>query len=295
LDLRLSYSAISAYEKCPLSYRFQYIDRLEIEPSPYLSFGRSLHSVLQWLYARKVPEPPSLDDLLLQLDVCWESDGYCEQGEEDSFREHAREVLTAYYGKNAREFRLPVAIEERFEMKMDGYVLSGVIDRIDRREDGAYEIIDYKTNRKLPELRRLRDDLQLPIYQMACHETWGISPSKLTFYYLIPNQKYSTKPKDSEGLAQVRERLDRVAEFVRDRQFPATPNPLCPWCSFQDACPEKAKGDSLEARYLSRHRWLIEKKDALLAAISELEEEMVDQGIDLSYDSPAGTIRDGSD
>jgi RecB family exonuclease len=285
LDLRLSYSAISAYEKCPLSYRFQYIDRLEIAPSPYLSFGRSLHEALQWFYSRKVPEPPSLDELLLELDACWESDGYCEPGQEDSFRRHAREVLTAYYQKNIAAYRLPLGLEERFEVRMDGYVLSGVIDRIDRREDGTYEIIDYKTNRKLPEIRRLREDLQLPIYQMACRETWGVSPSKLTFYYLIPNQKYSTKPRDAEGLAQVRERLDHAAEFITAREFPATPNPLCPWCSFQEACPEKAKGSSMEAKYASRHRWLLERRDALQAAIAELEEEMINLGIELSCDS----------
>jgi len=282
--MRLSYSAVSTYEKCPLSYRFQYIDKLEVAPSPYLSFGRSMHSALQWLYSRKVPEPPSLADLLLQLDACWEGEGFCDAGEEDSFRRHAAEVLTAYYQKNVVDFHLPVAIEDRFEIKMDGYVLSGVIDRIDRRPDGAYEIIDYKTNRKLPDLRRLREDLQLPIYQMACSETWGISPSKLTFYYLIPNQKYSTQPKDADGILRVKERLDRTAQAISSRRFPATPSPLCPWCSFQDVCPERIQADSPEERYLSRHRSLLKRRDALLDAISELEEEMIEKGIEVSYD-----------
>jgi hypothetical protein len=46
--LRLSYSAVSTYEKCPLSYRFQYIEKIEVKPTPYLSFGKSLHSALEW-------------------------------------------------------------------------------------------------------------------------------------------------------------------------------------------------------------------------------------------------------
>ncbi|OFW55987.1 MAG: hypothetical protein A2W01_04460 [Candidatus Solincola sediminis] len=281
--MRLSYSAVSSYEKCPLSYRFQYIDRLEVAPSPYLSFGRSMHSALQWLYSRKVSEPPALNDLLLELDACWESDGFCDSEEEDSFRRHATEVLTAYYQKNVADFRLPLAIEERFEIEMDGYALSGVIDRIDRRPDGSYEIIDYKTNRKLPELRRLREDLQLPIYQIACSKTWGISPSKLTFYYLIPNQKYTTKPQDAQGISRVLERLNRTAEAITARRFPATPGPLCPWCSFQDVCPERIKADSMEEKYASRYRSLLKRRDALLEAIAELEREMTQQGF-----SPGG-------
>lgn len=284
MDLRLSYSAISAYEKCPLSYKFQYVDKLEAAPSPYLSFGRSLHSALEWLYSSKVPEPPSLEDLLMRLDACWEGDGYCDQQEEDSFRRHAREILAAYYRKNIPDYLLPVGLEERFAIEMDGYVLSGVIDRIDRHPDGTYEILDYKTNRKLPELRRLRADLQLPIYQMACRETWGISPAKLTFYYLIPNQKYSTQPWDAPALAAARERLDGIARLISKGAFPATPNRLCPWCSFKDACPERAEGDSPEAKYKARHKWLLERRNALLAAIAQLEEEMIEQGIELSDD-----------
>jgi RecB family exonuclease len=282
LDIRLSYSAASAYEKCPLSYRFQYVDGLEIEPSPYLSFGRSMHSALEWLYGRGVPEPPALEELLAYLDSCWTSEGFGSPEEEDSFLRHGREILTKFYQTNLGDFRLPVAVEERFEMEMDGYVLAGVIDRVDRNPDGSYEIIDYKTNRRLPELNRLREDLQLPIYQMACRETWGISPSKLTFYYLVANQRYTTRPLDEGGLSRVRERLDRIAGCIVAGEFPPTPNRLCPWCSFEDICPERAPGKTGLERYVSRRRSLLRRKQGLEKVIYELEDEMRELGIPLN-------------
>lgn len=277
--LRLSYSAVSTYEKCPLSYRFQYIEKIEVKPTPYLSFGKSLHSALEWLYDRQTPQPPALEELLSFLESCWASEGFSDQGEEDSYFKQARDVLTSFYHANTKDFRLPLAVEHRFELKMEDFILSGVIDRVDRHPNGAYEIIDYKTSRRLPQIKYLREDLQLPIYQLACREVWGISPAKLTYYYLLPNQRYSTQPLDEEGLSKVKGRLDTAASSIRDEEFPALPNRLCPWCSYQDICPVKADGDDQEERYRSRHLSLIRRREKLDGLIGDLEEEMRQMGI----------------
>lgn len=277
--LRLSYTAVSAYEKCPLSYRFQYVDGIEVEPTPHLSFGRSLHSVLEWFYGRGVPEPPTLDELLAYLDTCWSREGYTDAEEERSYLDQAREVLTRYYRDNAADFRLPVAVEQRFEMELDGYLLAGVIDRIDRHPEGGFEIIDYKTNRRLPELSRLREDLQLPIYQMACREVLGINASKLTFHYLMAGRRYTTRPFDETALDRIRERLLRTAEGVAHGEFRATPNRLCPWCSYLDICPEMAPGRSKQEKLRSRRLSLQRRREALERLLVELEEEMRVEGI----------------
>jgi len=284
LQLRLSYSAISAYEKCPLAYRFQYVDGLEVEPTPYLSFGRSLHAALEWFYGRETPEPPTLESLLEHLDTCWESAGYPNLDEERSYLNNAREVLTQYYYRNLEDFRLPMAVEERFEIDMQDFVLSGVIDRVDCHPNGTYEILDYKTSRRLPEINRLREDLQLPIYQLGCNEVWGIFPSKLTFYYLIPNRRYSTRPLDDAALARVRERMLQVAASISSGDFPATPNRLCPWCSFEDVCPERISTDEAGESYLVRHKALMRRKSRLEEAIAHLEEEMREEGITVVND-----------
>jgi len=278
VEIRLSYTAVSTYEKCPLAYRFQYLEGLEVPPSPYLSFGRSLHSALEWFYGRDVPEPPSLQELLGQLESCWESEGFADEEEERSFFRHAREVLEAFYHRNRDHFRLPVAVEQRFEIPMDGYLLTGVIDRVDRHADGSYEVIDYKTNRRLPELRRLREDLQLPIYQMACRELWGITPSKLTFYYLLINQKFSTSPRDEDSLVGVRERLTRVAEGIRAGRFPPNPNHLCPWCPFADVCPSRVKSGGLREELESRRQALLLRRRKLDLMIEELENQLREMG-----------------
>lgn len=279
MEIRLSYSAVSAYERCPLSYRYQYLEGLEVAPSPHISFGRSLHAALEWLYGRDVPEPPPLEELLRYLESCWSSEGYADPEEERSYLSHARQVLERYYLRHAPHFRLPVAVEQRFEIPMDGYLLTGVIDRVDRHPDGSYELVDYKTNRRLPEISRLRSDLQLPIYQMACREIWGITPSKLTFYYLVIDQRFSTRPYDDGALQAVRDRLRRVAEGIASSRFHPSPNHLCPWCSFRDICPAFNSTGDHRADLLSRHQALVKRRESLDRMIMELEEAMRGEGL----------------
>ncbi len=176
--IRLSYSSINTYEQCPLQYRYRYVDRLEWEPKPALSFGNSLHEALEWFYSVKTPHPPDLAELLSRLSSVWVKEGYADEAEEGRYFEHAQEVLTTFYRANVGRFRMPVAVEQRFQLELEGFVLTGKIDRMDRHDDGSYEILDYKTNRKLPPRNKLAVDLQLPIYQYAAGQVWGVVPGQ---------------------------------------------------------------------------------------------------------------------
>jgi putative RecB family exonuclease len=73
--LRLSFTRISTFELCPWKFRAQYVDGIPSRPAPQLSFGTSIHTVLEWLYTRKHPVLPSLEETLQALFDCWETDG----------------------------------------------------------------------------------------------------------------------------------------------------------------------------------------------------------------------------
>lgn len=246
--MRLSYSSINTYETCPAKYRFQYEERLPTSPSPALSFGDSLHRALHRFHARPVPIPPSLEELLETLDEVWVSDGYANEAEEAAYREHARQVLAQYHRENADAYRIPAALEFRFEIEVEGVTLSGVIDRMDRIPGGGYEIIDYKTNRRLPPRERVERDLQLSIYHLAAREVWGIEPERLTLYYLLPGQRMTTA-RTRAHIDELRRRIATVAERIAAGRFEPKQNPLCDWCAFRPRCPlfrhayERQEGD----------------------------------------------------
>jgi RecB family exonuclease len=234
--IRLSYSSMSAYELCPLQYRFKYVDGEPVERRPALSFGESLHEALRLFHHQPVPVAPSLGRLLGYLEQVWDPAGYPDPREERAYFDHARQVLAAYHRANAKRFNLPVALEQRFELAVGDVTVTGVIDRMDRHPDGSYEIIDYKTNRRLPPRRIVEQDLQLSIYYLAAQEVWGITPAFLTMYYLLPGQRVTTTRKPADAVA-TRERISEVGARIASGAFEARENRLCDWCDFRARCP----------------------------------------------------------
>jgi RecB family exonuclease len=119
---------------------------------------------------------------------------------------------------------------------VEGVELAGIIDRLDRLPGGGYEVIDYKTNRRLPPKGSVDTDLQLSLYYLAAREIWGIEPERLTLYFLLPGHRMTTSrsPADVDAL---RRRVATVAERIEAGFFEPRENPLCNWCDFQPVCP----------------------------------------------------------
>jgi putative RecB family exonuclease len=264
--MKLSYSSISTYETCPAKYRYQYQDKLPTTSSPALSFGDALHRTLYRFHDRPVPVAPSLEELHVMLDAEWVAEGYRDAGEEALYREHARQILADYHRVNAGSFRIPAALEFRFTVEVDGVDLSGVIDRLDRIPGGGYEIVDYKTSRRLPPKAVVDRDLQLSLYYLAAKKIWGIEPERLTLYYLLPGERMSTfrTPADAEDL---RRRIAIVAERIAAGKFEPRPNPLCDWCDFQQVCPlfrhkfEREQGDPAPRMSAVVDEWIALKRE----------------------------------
>ncbi len=264
--MRLSYSSISTYETCPAKYKFQYEEKLPTTSSPALAFGDALHRTLHRFHDRPVPVAPSVEELHEMLDAEWVDDGYRDPGEEALYREHARQVLAEYHRANAGSFRIPAALEFRFTVEIEGVQLSGVIDRMDRIPGGGYEIVDYKTSRRLPPKAIVDRDLQLSLYYLAAQEIWGIEPERLTLYYLLPGERMTTfrTPADADDL---RRRIATVAERIAAGKFEPRANPLCDWCDFQHVCPlyrhkfEREHGDPAPRMTEIVDEWIALKRE----------------------------------
>lgn len=236
--MRLSYSSISTYQTCPLQFKLAQIDKLPTKRTPALDFGESLHKALHFLYGPPTPQPVSLDELLTHLKKVWRNDTFSGPEEEQAYLDHANQILTKYYESNivGKDYQIPVALEHYFQIDFNGVTVSGRIDRMDKLPGGGYEIIDYKTNRRLPSLSKVQSDLQLSIYHWAVQETWGITPEKLTFHFLIPDESLSTCRSQDE-IEQTKETVARIIKDIENEKFEARENPLCPWCDFQTHCP----------------------------------------------------------
>lgn len=245
--LRLSFTRVDTFERCPRRFRYQYVDGLPQRPAPQLSFGSSIHDVLEWVYDRKLPELPSLDETLQKLFEVWDSSGYEDVPREEQLSAYrqARDVITAAHARIAEQgFRLPVSTEAWFELPFDDdVVVVGAIDRVDADDDGALHVVDYKTNRRARSRAQVRDSLQLAIYALATEELYGSLPRTVALDFVVPGLEVRVGVEDMD-LGAVPGRLQAVARRIREGEDTPTPHRLCDWCDFRAICPAW-KGETL--------------------------------------------------
>ena len=238
--LRLSFTRVDTFEQCPRRFRYQYVDGLPQAPAPQLSFGSSIHGALEWLYDRKHPELPSLDDTLQALFEAWDSTGYAEVDRDEQLRAyaHAREIVMAFHARVAAEgFRLPAATEAWFELPVgEDIVVVGAIDRVDVDGSGDLHVIDYKTNRRARSRSQVRDSLQLAIYALATRELYGRLPASVSLDFVVPGVRVIV-PVAELALDTVPGRLQEAARRIRAGEDTPTPNRLCDWCDYRSICP----------------------------------------------------------
>lgn len=247
--LRLSFTRVDTFEQCPRRFRYQYVDGLPQTPAPQLSFGSSIHGALEWLYDRKHPELPSLEDTLQALYDVWDSTGYAAVDRETQMLAygHARAVVSAFHARVVTEgFRLPAATEAWFELPVgEDIVVVGAIDRVDVDATGDLHVVDYKTNRKARSRGQVRDSLQLAIYALATQELYGRLPASVALDFVVPGVRVAV-PVEELDLAAVPARLARAAARIRAGEDTPVPNRLCDWCDFRAICPAWSDVSSLD-------------------------------------------------
>ena len=232
----LSYSQISLYQNCPLSYKLQYIDKLETKDKGYFSFGTTMHKCAEYFYKVKVPPPPSLEELLQFYEKNWLSAGYESAEEEANYKAYGRDMLAKFWELHQPDFRMPIAVEWMFNIDIEGIKLRGFIDRVDKLDSGGLAIIDYKTDRELFTNDYLARNLQLTLYQMAVAQSWFLTVERLTLYHFRTNTPCSCPPREEAQLDKARKLVLTVAEGIAAEKFPAVESERCP-CDFPEHCP----------------------------------------------------------
>jgi len=265
--MRISYSGLDAYKNCPLKYRFQYIDHIKEPKSREQVFGTIIHSVLRYVHT-PAPVAPTLDQALNHFSQVWNSDVFDgdETAERSAFSQGVK-IISDYYAKNdPAEFAI-VDLESRFAIGIgEDHVVAGTIDRIDATSDG-FEIIDYKTARKMPSQEKVDDNLQLTIYLRAFldrypKETERLEKITVSLYYLRHGVKLSST-RTREQLEDLDRKFLEVIAHIEAGEFDPVLTPLCDYCGFQSRCP------------FFRHKFLEEKTMEDEAAQEAVEELLV--------------------
>jgi RecB family exonuclease len=246
--VRLSFSRVDTFEGCSQAFRYAYVDRLPGKPAPNLSFGSSVHGALEAFYDRKLPDPPTEEELLAMLYDAWDSSGFEGLDRDEQLRHyrHAQRVLQAFHRRAAPRYHLPVATEAWFEMAVgDHAIVVGSIDRVDLRDDELH-VVDYKTNKRAKPRQHVAGSLQLAIYALACEHLYGRLPRSVALDFVVPGLEVSVDI-DEIDLDDARQRIDAVALAILEGAYSPTPGWLCDWCDYKPLCPAWPDGEPEEA------------------------------------------------
>ncbi|MFH1379487.1 MAG: PD-(D/E)XK nuclease family protein [bacterium] len=236
--LDLSYSKVRTYSECPYRYYLVYVKRFRSPPTAHSSLGHSIHKALELYHAHK---GSSWDDLLQAYDDGWEHEGYADAGESMEFYQRGEEILKKYFD-NEKESKSDILYTEKdFRIDLGFCFLRGVIDRVDRLQDGRIELIDYKTNKKIIKKKVLKNDLQLTVYNFACREELNLKPDILTYYFLSHGRKISAvrTRTDEKKLFKI---LKDTSKKINKKKFKASTR-FCWKCDFKGRCEYADKKD----------------------------------------------------
>ena len=232
--IKLSHSSLSMYDECPLKYKFKYIDKQPQAAKHFFSFGKSVHSALEFMYEGEACPPE--DDVLEALTRNWINEAYVDNAAERKAFRDAEKFVSAYYKKFAPWWVKPLAVELKFDITINHVKVTGFVDRIDIEGDELH-IIDYKTGQSL-DVDRIETDEQLTMYQLAVEELNLGKVVKLSLDHVNTQTRHSSGRHSADLVNALKEKIVRTANAIKAEQFDMKPSEKsCAWCDYKPLCP----------------------------------------------------------
>ncbi len=250
-----SHSRLSAFEQCPLKYRFRYIDHLkpEIEQTIEGFLGGMVHDTLEWIY-NQVKEgcTPDLDAVIDFYINVWNKNFNSEikitRAENDAeyyFNQGIKFVID-YFLSHSPFKDNTIATEQKILVPLDSqgkYLVQGYIDRlVHHKESNIFEIHDYKTGNSLKSQEELDNDRQLALYSLGVKNSFPeVKDVHLIWHFLAFNKKMTSRRTDEQLENLKQDIIALINKIESTAEFNANPSCLCNWCEFRGYCEEVKK------------------------------------------------------
>ncbi len=234
----LSHSSVGLYRTCPQKWKFRYVDKIPEKPRSFFSFGKSVHTGLEFLFGRSKDTLPTFDELVAHYKENWLREGYESPQQEKWFFQEGERILKGFYGKHKEELKNVFQVEFKFTFDIEGVPITGFIDRIDTTPRGTLAILDYKTGKAFDKIR-VRQEPQLTLYQMAVKKLLNKEVETVGLYHLNSLTAHVVPAHTAAQEKQVVTDVVQAAKGINDNQFDPKPDASahCQWCDYLQICP----------------------------------------------------------
>lgn len=232
--MKLSKSKVNTYLKCPLEFKFQYIDEIEVPQNKYMALGSDVHLVAE-KFAEKFGD--DLDDINIVnelLKIAHDEDiGY-------DLTEHL-DNLGSFFKRIFVENKYKLFSQEEYLIDED-HRFSGICDIILEDENGELIVIDYKTSKSSSFSKYRRE---LCYYKLLVENVYGKTVSQVGVYFTkndklrlleICDEENKRKYLNDDEIKEAVETMYKVRREINNENFPAKRQYLCRFCTYRHIC-----------------------------------------------------------
>jgi putative RecB family exonuclease len=269
-----SHSRLSTFEQCPQKFKFSYIDKVETEILRTIEtyMGDIVHQTMEKLYKDlKFLKLNTKEELLAFYNDLWEKNWderilivKAKDYSKDNYKRLGERMISEYYARYYpfNEGKVLGLETQDFLDLNDEYKIHIRIDRLMMKEDGVYEIHDYKTNSSLKKQSELDEDRQLAVYAMGVKSMYPDAKEVVLVWHFLAFDKEMRSTRTTEQLIDLKkEILELIEKINKEKEYKANQSALCDYCEFKSLCP------------LWKHLYQLEKKS--------VEEFKADEGLNL--------------
>ena len=258
-----SYSKIGQFRNCPRQYKFNYIEKATVEKpvSVEIFLGSAVHRALEKLYKFKVNgRIQPVEEMLADYHKDWEGPDRDRikvtkehMGIDDFINIGAKALKKYYQMYHPFDEGEIIGLEKNASFPLDPanrFMMRAKLDKLVQRDDGVVEIVDYKTQSRLPTQQDLDNDLQMGLYQHAVNFLWPqFDKIELKQIYLRQGIAMSTVMSQDKLDEKKQETINLILEIEqagRDDDFPVKESALCDYCPYFELCPAKRHRRALD-------------------------------------------------
>jgi len=173
----LSPSKITTYLACPVRYRWTYLDdrgKRYMRAKSYYSFGNTLHKVLERFHDADDAGVTTTLEAAAAYEESWLDAGFANAEEMSEAYGEGLVIIERHIEEEAKRTVTShtLFVEKTLKFDYDEFRLLGRIDRLDEREDGSLEIIDYKSGRETVTEEDVASDIAMACYQLLLSKAY---------------------------------------------------------------------------------------------------------------------------
>ncbi|MCQ2788832.1 MAG: ATP-dependent helicase [bacterium] len=248
--ISLSPSRLNDYISCPRKFFYLKVLEIDVEEANWDSanFGTIIHELLEnaIIEARENGGTyPTKEKMKEKFYSKVEASTFSKPEEKEKFIKQGETIFSEYYPLTFAQIPCERVAEIEYgfnDIEINGFPITGKIDRIEKNEDGTYELYDYKTGTSVAETQIAKGGSkenyfnQLCFYKYAFEKVTGNKVSKVGLIYVKEN-KTKVKVLDKENMDYISELITETFEKIKNLQFlPNQECKSCGYCEYKQLC-----------------------------------------------------------